>query len=318
MSLWYSAHLTLIQATLVYTLLALSLQVVLRSGVFSLAGIGFFGLGGYTAGILAKHGQSAPVAILVPLVGGIVFGYLLSLPLVRLRGLYLGLVTVGFDLILNVFATNGGKLTGGAVGLFGIPLLVNTPVILTIVVVAIVLVSQLERRNMGRGFEALRLNEDLARSLGLEVTRQRNFAFALSAALGAVAGALQVLFFTSINPGTAGFELIVLGLTMAVLGGVGTWLGAAVGAVIVTWLPEFLGSSVGQWRNLVYGAVVVIIAVYAPDGIVGLVKRGAHFVRAQLGGKTPEALEEAAAEVPPATAVIPAGVASTPASGSAS
>jgi branched-chain amino acid transport system permease protein len=286
MSVWYSAHLTLIQTTLVYTLLALSLQVVLRSGVFSLAGIGFFGVGGYTAAILAKHGQPAAVAILAPIIGGAVFGYILSLPLIRLRGLYLGLVTVGFDLILNVFATNGGELTGGAVGLFGIPLLVNTPIILGIAVVGLVLVSQLERRNIGRGYEALRLNEDLARSLGLEVTRQRNFAFALSASLGAASGALQVLSFTSIAPDTAGFPLIVLGLTMAVLGGVGTWLGAVVGAVIVTWLPEFLGSSVGVWRNLVYGIIVVVIALYAPDGIVGLAKRGIGLVNGRRPIKT--------------------------------
>jgi branched-chain amino acid transport system permease protein len=271
--MWYTAHLTLIQTSLIYILLAMSLQVALRSGVFSLAGIGFYGIGGYAAAILANHGQGVVVSLAIPIVGCTVVGYVLSLPLVRLRGLYLGLVTISFDLILNVFATNGGTLTGGAVGLYGVPALVNTPTIVVIVVVVIAGVSQLERRNFGRAYEALRLNEEVAWSMGIDVRRQRNFAFALSAMLGGIAGALNVLTFTTINPGTAGFGLVVLGLTMAVLGGVGTWVGSAVGAIIITWLPDVLGP-VGQWRQLIYGAIVVLTAVYAPEGLVGVARQG--------------------------------------------
>jgi branched-chain amino acid transport system permease protein len=283
---WYTAHLTLIQSSFIYVLVAMSLQVTLRSGVFSLAGIGFFGLGGYAAAILAKHGQGVFVTMAVPIVGGAIVGYLLSLPLVRLRGLYLGLVTISFDLILNVFANNGGSFTGGAVGIFGIPQLVNTTAIIIITAVAVLLVSQLERKNFGRAYESLRLNEDLAASLGIEVIRQRNFAFALSAVLGSTAGALNVLTFSAINPSTAGFQLVVLGLTMAVLGGINSWLGSAVGAVIITWLPNILGP-IGEWRQLIYGSIVVVIAVYAPEGIVGTVRQLARWIYRRSRPKPP-------------------------------
>jgi branched-chain amino acid transport system permease protein len=281
--MWYDAHLTLIQSSFIYILLAVSLQVALRSGSFSLASVGFFGIGGYAAGILANHGYGQFVCIGFAGVLCAVGGYVLALPLSRLRGLYLGLVTVAFDLILNVVAVNGGSLTGGALGLYGIPAIVNTGTIVGIVVVALVLVSQLERRNFGRSFEALRLNEEVAASMGIEVVRQRNFAFALSAVLGGLAGALNVLTFTTVNPTSAGFELVVLGLTMAVLGGVNSWLGAAIGAVIVTWLPQMLGAA-GEWRQVVYGGIVVIVAVFAPTGILGILTSTYRWVRRQVGG----------------------------------
>jgi branched-chain amino acid transport system permease protein len=276
---WYVSHITVIQTTFIYTLVALSFQVALRSGLFSMAGVGFFMLGGYTAANLALGGNGALVSIGVPLIGSAVLGYGMSLVLRRLRGIYLAMVTVSFALILGVIAANGGDLTGGPFGLFGVPAIAGTPVMVVSVLVAVLLISQLERGSAGRNLEVLRLDENLALATGQEVMRQRHFNFALSTALGGLAGALYALSFSGINPSTGGFHLVVLGLTMTVLGGVRTWSGPIVGAIIVTWFSEVVGDSVGEWRNAVYGLVILVIVVKAPDGIVGLVRQAWQWAR---------------------------------------
>ena len=225
MNAWYSAHVVLFQTTAIYAVLALSFQVVLRSGVFSFASVGFFGIGAYVSANLAKHGVSGVLSMIIVFVGSAIFGYALSLPLVRLRGLYLGMVTFAFDQILIVVANNGGTYTGGPVGLFGIPFDVSTLELFIVAAICLLLVSQLERRSIGRSISVLRVDEQLARSMGVEVNRQRNFIFALSAALGGLAGVLNTFNFSTIAPGGFGFDLIVAGLTMAVVGGIGSWLG---------------------------------------------------------------------------------------------
>jgi branched-chain amino acid transport system permease protein len=286
MSLWFTAHEVLIKTTLIYVLLAFSFQVVLRSGLFSFASVGFFGLGGYGSASLTLHGMPGPLALLLSVAGCLVLSILLALLLSRLRGLYLALSTVAFDLILGVVATNSGSVTGGPVGLFGVPATVSTAVLAVIVIVTIVLLSRLEHGPIGRSFELLRLNEDLALSVGIEVRRRRMVVFCISAVLGALAGGLDVFTFRTINPQTAGFALITTGLTMAVLGGIARWPGAVIGALIVVWLPSVI-SAIGDYRNVVDGTIIVLIVVFAPTGIVGLAQRGWTAVRRRRRGDGP-------------------------------
>ncbi len=273
MSMWYDAHVVLFQTTAIYAVLALSFQVVLKSGVFSFASVGFFGIGAYVAANLTKHGVGGILSMVIVVVGSAVLGYLLSLPLIRLRGLYLGMVTFAFDQILVVVANNGGTLTGGPVGLFGIPFDVSTIELFIVAAVCVLLVSQLERRSIGRSISVLRVDEQLAHSMGIEVHRQRNFIFALSAALGGLAGVLNTLTFSTIAPGGFGFDLIVAGLTMAVVGGIGSWLGAVIGALIVVWFPQVF-TFVGSYKAIVYGVLVILVVAYEPNGVLGLLGRG--------------------------------------------
>lgn len=280
MSAWYTAHAILFQTTAIYIVLALSFQVVLRSGVFSFLSVGFFGAGGYVVANLTKSGVPGVASLLVVTAGAAVVGYLMSLPLIRLRGLYLGMVTFALDQIVIVIADNGSSFTGGTVGLFGIPLLVGTGELWIIAAVCVVVISQLERRSQGRAIEALRVDEMLARSIGVQVRKERNTIFALSAALGALAGAMNTLNFSTISPGGFGFGLIVTGLTMAVVGGVVSWTGAVVGAVIVAWFPQVFGF-VGGYKTIVYGVLVILVVAYEPNGIVGLVQRGLRRIRAR-------------------------------------
>jgi branched-chain amino acid transport system permease protein len=268
MSQWYSGNEVLLQTTLIYAFVALSFQVALRSGVFSFASIGFYGVGGYAAAYLTIRGMNGWLALVVAVVGCGVLAILFSLAISRLRAMYLALVTVAFTLIISVIATNGGSVTGGSVGLYGIPATIGTPTMFVMLVVAVLILRRLELSSVGRSFEVLRLNEDLARSVGINVGQRRRLIFCLSAVLGAIAGVLNVYVFTTINPQTASFGMITLGLTMAVLGGIARWPGALVGAVIVAWLPNVLGS-LSDYEPIIYGVVVVVLVVFAPNGIVG-------------------------------------------------
>jgi branched-chain amino acid transport system permease protein len=272
MTQYFNENLGLIQQTLVYMILAISLQVVLRCGVVSLASIGFYTLGSYAGAILLKHGW--PSALIIPavvLASGAV-GYAFGRPLARLRGLYLAMATLAFDLVLPILLINGGKFTGGALGLYAIPVTVGTWALVGIVLVVIYAVSQLERGWMGRASLALRSDENLARSMGIRVTRERYLAFAISAALGGLAGVLSSMLFHAVNPDSGGFGLITLGLTMAIIGGRDSWIGAIVGAYIVTWVPEWL-RFIGPYRNAVFGLVLVVVILFAPDGLLGTVRK---------------------------------------------
>jgi branched-chain amino acid transport system permease protein len=275
---FYLTHEVLFQTTAIYAVLAVSFQVVLRTGVFSFASIGFFGIGAYAAGDLVRHGFPGLGAFFVVIAGSFVLGYVLALPFIRLRGLYLGMVTFAFDQIVLVAANNGGSLTGGAVGLFGIPAESSTPELFIIAVVAVVALSQLERRGLGRTFAVIRTDERLAHSLGVEVSKHRNFIFALSAALGGAAGVMDIYNFGSFGTSSFGFDLIVTGLTMAVVGGVDSWLGAVVGAIFVVWFPSLATFASGMWTTIIYGVLVILVVSYQPGGIFGLCRGGIHLL----------------------------------------
>jgi branched-chain amino acid transport system permease protein len=286
MSDWYYSNLTLIQGMLISIPLALSVQIALRSGVFSFASIGFYGIGGYGSGILLQHGWSSAPAMLVLILGSGLLAYVISAPLIRLRGLYLGMVTFAFDLILTVIATNGGDLTGGPLGLLAIPLGVTTGGIAVAALLAVLFVSQLERRAAGRSLVAIPVSEDLVAAVGVDVRRRKRIVFAVSAGLGALSGSLYVLSFSTIQPSTAGFNLIITTLTMAVIGGTSSWVGAVIGAVIITWLPSLV-SSIGRYQSLVYGVVLVLVVIYAPQGVLGLLRSGWALARKRLRRPAP-------------------------------
>lgn len=267
---WFSANQVLIQTIFANALFALSIQIPLRFGVFSFAGVGSYGIGGYTVAIVvARYHQSLFPALAAGAVTGAVVGYLLARLLQRLSGLYLGMATIAFDLIISVLATNGGTLTGGAAGMFGVLVNVSTLQIVALTVVVIVAIAMTERGRVGRKIEVVREDPELAAALGIDVQLMRRIAFIASGALGACAGGLSVALETTIAPTDINFSLVVLALTMIVVGGAGSWLGAVIGAVVFTWLPTLL-AFVGTWKGVIYGAIVAIVAIWAPGGLVGV------------------------------------------------
>lgn len=269
---WLSDNETLIQSALILTLIAFSVQISLRSGMFSLAGVGFYGTGAYLAGRLAVDGVFAPLAVAAAVAQAAVLGFLLALILGRLRNLYLAMATFAFVLLVQVLALEWESFTGGALGLLGIPVAVSTPVLVLMVALCAAVLIFYERGRTGRMLEALRLDDQLAASVGIAVVRQRTLAFVLSSALGGLAGALSALLFNVFTPAEISFSLIVDVLTMIVIGGTAAWYGSVIGAFVVVWLPEILGF-LGEYRPAVQAAVVVVLIIYAPGGAVGLIRR---------------------------------------------
>lgn len=270
MTSWLVSHLVLVQSTLISLLLALSIQVPLRAGVFSFAGVGSYAIGAYAAAIMTIRLQVAPVlAIGVGVVIAAVAGYLLALLVARLSGLYLGMATIAFALFLGVVAVNGGELTGGATGLYGAISTLTTGHVVAITVLVVLLLVVSERGAFGRRIDAVREDPQLAVSLGIDVGRVRRRVFVVSGALGACAGGMNSLLRTTVSPETIGFHLVVTALTMIIVGGALSWAGAAIGAVIFTWLPSVL-QFVGDWQPVVYGVLVALAAVYMPTGLLGV------------------------------------------------
>jgi branched-chain amino acid transport system permease protein len=296
MNAWYFSHLILIQGTFISLLLALSIQVPLRAGVFSFAGIGSYAIGAYTAAILTIRLQVAPIlAIGAGVVLAMVAGYLLALLVARLSGLYLGMATIAFALFLGVLAINGGELTGGPTGLFGALSTLTTTHVVVITIVVVLALAANERGSFGRKVDAVREDPQLAVSLGIDVNRIRRRVFIISGALGATAGGMTSLLRSTVSPETIGFHLVVTALTMIIVGGALSWAGAAIGAVIFTWLPSLL-QFVGEWQPLVYGLLVAFAAVYVPNGLLGVLQSGwrriqarRHRVPAEGAGVVPDA-----------------------------
>jgi len=271
MSGWYDANLVLVQSTFVGLLLALSVQVPLRMGVFSFAGVGSYAIGAYTAAIVVIRWEApALLAIAAGALLASFVGWLLALLLHRLGGLYLGMATVAFDLILSVVTTNGGELTGGPTGLFGVIADISMAQIIGVTLIVVLLLAASERGRIGRRVEAVRDDPELAAAMGINVRRYRQAAFVVSGLLGGCAGAINVLLRTTVGPADIGFGLVVLALTMIIIGGAKSWLGALIGAVVFTWLPSIL-AVVGEWQQIIYGTIVALAAIWVPGGVLGLV-----------------------------------------------
>lgn len=274
MSTWYFSHLILIQGTFISLLLALSIQVPLRAGVFSFAGIGSYAIGAYTAAIFTIRLQVAPIlAIGAGVLIAMLAGYLLALLVGHLGGLYLGMATIAFALFLGVLAINGGELTGGPTGLYGALSTLTTTHVVVITIFVVLALAANERGSFGRKVDAVREDPQLAVSLGIDVNRIRRRVFIVSGALGATAGGMTSLLRSTVSPETIGFQLVVTALTMIIVGGALSWAGPAIGAVIFTWLPSLL-QFVGQWQPLVYGLLVAFAAVYVPNGLLGVLQSG--------------------------------------------
>lgn len=270
MMAFYDSHLVLVQSTFTGLILALSVQVPLRMGVFSFAGAGSFGIGAYAAGLMVLHWESsALVAIGASMLLTAIIGLLLGLLIFRLNGLYLAMATVAFDLTVGVVALNGGDFTGSSTGLYGVLADFSMTTLVVLTLAALVLVALSERGRIGRRVDAVRDDPELAASAGIGIRRYRLTAFFISGGLGGMAGAMTVLVRTTIGPLDIGFGLIVLALTMIIVGGALSWQGALIGAIIFTWLPDLL-TFVGRWQELIYGIIVATAAVLLPRGIHGL------------------------------------------------
>lgn len=281
---WFSDNETLLHTVMVYYIFGLSIQVVLRAGVFSLASAGMWAIAGYATSWMVDRDVAWPMAVAVSLVIVLVLSLGIALSLGRLSGLYLGMATIAFDLIVVSLAYTWESVTGGAIGLYGIPRDVTVLHALGLAVVATLVVGLLQARAGGRALDALRTDATLASSVGINVGRARIYCIVLSGVLGGLSGAISPLIFGVLGPGDGGFTLVVLGLTIVVIGGSRSWLGAAVGAVIVTFLPEVL-TFMEEWSSAVYGVLIVVMVIFAPQGLTSIVSRLGRAALSRIGSR---------------------------------
>ena len=284
---WNPYHLhTLIMAG-IFAVLALSLNLLLGyTGQLSLGHAGFFGIGAYATGLLTVKLEWSPwlglaAATALPAAAGWVIGRLA----LKLRGAYFVLLTISFGGVISLVSVNWMDLTNGPLGLPGVPpveiALPGLPVVslrskgayyylvLVAVVAAYLLCLALIRSRIGRALIALRENETLAESVGINGTHYLVLAALISAGMAGFAGGLYAHYTRFVSPEVFLFGYTVTMLIMVVAGGKGTPAGPIVGAVIFTVLPEALRALTSwQWQMLVYGIVLIAVLFFMPRGIV--------------------------------------------------
>jgi branched-chain amino acid transport system permease protein len=248
-------------------ILALSLYLPLSTGQLSIGQAGFMAVGAYTAAGLTTF-QEAPFYPSI-LAGGIMaalVAFLVGFPALRLKGLYLALMTFGFGEIVRVFFLNFEPL-GGARGIVGIAFDTQLWQVYAVIAIVLVFLYRLGHSRMGRAFEAIKEDELAAESMGVNPTWAKLCAFAASGFIAGIGGGLYAHYIQFIQADAFGFDRAVDILMFAVLGGMDVFYGPLLGAAILTLLPEYL-RVIQEWRIEFYGAIMILVMIFRPQGIL--------------------------------------------------
>lgn len=276
-------ELRLFMLFMIYGIIAVGLNVLVGlTGLVSLGQAGLFALGSYTGAVVAvRLGFDLVGASLVAAIVTGIFGVLLSYPTVRVRGVYLAVVTIAFGIIVENVAIEWASLTGGTQGMSGIP----TPnvfgfrlsgyafygVLALALYGATLACCNIKQSRFGRSMIAVSQSETAAQALGVNPTRIRTFAFVISAVTAGLAGTFYSFLNSYISPDIFTFSDSVRFLLMVILGGAGTTFGPVIGAAVLTYLPEML-QQFAVWQKLVYGILLLVVMFILPRGIVGTVQ----------------------------------------------
>jgi branched-chain amino acid transport system permease protein len=296
------AQVDLATLVLIYVMLGLGLNIVVGfAGLLDLGYVGFYAVGAYTYALL-YHWAGWSFWEALPLAGAMagLFGFLLGFPVLRLRGDYLAIVTLGFGEIIRLMLINLYGLTGGPDGIsgipkptvFGYPMLRRAPegvvtfhqlmgwkfdnqdiiiylylATLCLAFLALFVSNRVIRMPIGRAWEALREDEIACRSLGLNPTRIKLSAFTMGATFAGVGGAFFAARQGLVNPESFTFIESALVLSIVVLGGMGSQLGVILAAILITVVPE-LAREFAQYRMLVFGLVMVLMMMWRPQGLL--------------------------------------------------
>ncbi|HLV76785.1 MAG TPA: high-affinity branched-chain amino acid ABC transporter permease LivM [Marinobacter sp.] len=296
-------HIDLATLVLIYVMLALGLNVVVGlAGLLDLGYVAFYAVGAYTFALLSQYwGASFWVALPLGAMLAALFGLVLGFPVLRLRGDYLAIVTLGFGEIIRILLNNWTGLTGGPNGIGGIPeptlfgmefgrrvkeegntsfhetfgiaysgehkVIFLYLIALVLAVITAVVIRRLMRMPVGRAWEALREDEIAARSLGLSRTAVKLSAFTIGAFFAGFAGTVFASKQGFISPESFVFLESAIILAIVVLGGMGSQIGVVLAAIAVTILPE-LAREFADYRMLIFGAAMVLMMVWRPQGLM--------------------------------------------------
>jgi branched-chain amino acid transport system permease protein len=241
----------------------------------------FYGIGAYAMVILLfQVGLPLPLAIVAGIVVCVVLALVVAIPATRLEGFYLALATLAFAQLFIVVLNEGGAVTGGPGGLanYRLPDILGvrvtgpwyTVVIVFLLLGTLAVLWRLDRSWFGRACRAVRDDPQAAQAMGIDVTRTRIVAYAVTSALAGVAGMVYAFVDNTVNPPIFGLENAFLLLFMVIVGGSGRPAGAIVGAILLYLLPFFLSPLIGHHHALVFGVVMVAVVLFQPKGLIGI------------------------------------------------
>ncbi len=263
----------------IYAILALGLSLFMGyAGQISLGHAAFFGIGAYTTAILTTHyGLPSFLAFWASALSAALAGYLIGRPILKLKGYFLALATLGFGEIFLVIVRESTDLTGGIIGIFGIPwlsvmgfsfdtYLKQYYLIWGVLIGLFVFSKNLVRSKVGRALLAVAASEDAASSVGIDVPRMKLEIFVLGAAFAGLAGSLFASVMSTANPEAFSLGFTVLIVMMVILGGMGNLYGPIAGAVLLTWLMDTLGRY-QEYSLPIYSVILILLLIFFPEGI---------------------------------------------------
>jgi len=291
----FSTYQTNIMITaLMYVMLGLGLNIVVGvAGLLDLGYVAFYAVGAYSYSLLNLHfGIGFWTALPIGALMAACFGILLGFPVLRLRGDYLAIVTLGFGEIIRLILENWNKFSRGPSGIsniprpgfFGMEMSLDGAIIylyylmIGLVLFTIFVVNRLQNSRIGRAWFALREDEIACQAMGIDKTTTKLRAFALGATWAGMVGVIFAAKTTFVNPASFTFLESAIILCIVVLGGMGSIVGVILGAFVLILLPEYL-RALSDYRMLVFGAVLVIMMVFRPQGIIGNIRRTYTFTR---------------------------------------
>lgn len=270
-------------SALLYVMLALGLNIAVGiAGQLVLGYVAFYAVGAYSYALLNQaFGLGFWTCLPVGGFMAVLFGLALGFPVLRLRGDYLAIVTLGFGEIVRLTLLNWASLTGGsggikdipAPGFFGMQMDIDVStmfvyyIVLAAVVVTIVVISRLKNSRVGLALQALREDEIACEAMGINLARVKLSAFALSSCWAGFAGVIFAAKTSFINPASFTFMESAMILSMVVLGGMGSIVGVVIAAMILILAPEYL-RAFSEYRMLIFGAIMVVMMIFRPQGLV--------------------------------------------------
>lgn len=262
-----------------HIILAVSLNLFMGfAGQISLGHAAFFGMGAYTSAILTTRYEVNPwIAIVVALMVVAGLANLIARPILKLKGHYLAMATLGFGIIINIIMVQEVQFTGGPDGMSGVPPLalfgweIDSDLkwygVIAVVMLLVVLMSlNVVESRAGRALKAVHGSEIAAQTMGVDTVKTKTQVFVLSAMLACFTGSLFAHQQAFVSPVSFNFFVSIEIVTMVVLGGLGSTFGAVFGAIILTLLPELL-VVFEDYEVLIFGAILMLIMIFLPQGL---------------------------------------------------
>jgi branched-chain amino acid transport system permease protein len=285
-------QINIMSTALIYVVVGLGLNIVVGlAGLLDLGYVAFYAVGAYSYALLNYHfGICFWLALPIGGLLGTLFGIILGFPVLRLRGDYLAIVTLGFGEIIRLVLENWNEFSFGPSGIaniprpgfFGMDLTLHQShiylyyLMVGLSLLTVFIVRRLQDSRIGRAWMALREDEIACQAMGIDKIKTKLSAFALGATWAGMGGVMFAAKTTFINPASFTIWESIIILCIVVLGGMGSIIGVICGAFILILLPEYL-RAFSEYRMLIFGAVLILMMVFRPEGIIAIKRRNYRF-----------------------------------------